>query len=315
MTRRGWCLLFADWLQENGDEPRAEFIRVQIELARATGERETRLITRQQELLTTWGEVWLEPFRDYKSLPGRGEWWEFSRGFVERLAVDEDQEKDFYAAKPPIYSRTPLRALWLTNQQDYGPVTRWVGLSRLSELEFQGSVLAADTGIGKLFRSTRVASLRTLKLIGYDDNGHLDLPAVIELSGRTGFRELTYLDLSCNWASWQFGDQEWVRVLSRSKLLSQLDRLDLHGTLLTAEGVEHLVGSEWLSNLGHLDLSANDIGERGARALVASPHLENLQVLDLTECFREPHHEPIEPAIRTALTNRFGPRVRLDPIP
>src|SRR5215212_7800179 len=28
-------LVFADWLQENGDEPRAEFIRIQCELWRA----------------------------------------------------------------------------------------------------------------------------------------------------------------------------------------------------------------------------------------------------------------------------------------
>ncbi len=29
-------LVFADWLQENGDEARAEFIRVQIALARGS---------------------------------------------------------------------------------------------------------------------------------------------------------------------------------------------------------------------------------------------------------------------------------------
>ncbi|MCI0700590.1 MAG: TIGR02996 domain-containing protein [Planctomycetia bacterium] len=44
-------LVFADWLQENGDEARAEFIRAQIELAR--GVENARLKDREEALLAT----------------------------------------------------------------------------------------------------------------------------------------------------------------------------------------------------------------------------------------------------------------------
>jgi uncharacterized protein (TIGR02996 family) len=305
-------LVFADWLDEHGEPERAEFIRVQIELARGpVGTRESALKTREQELLTARGDAWLEPFREYTSPTWRhGEWWEFRRGFVEGLAVDEDQEEDFYAASASHFAQTPLRALWLTNQQDFEPVAKWKGLASLSELVLEGSVLAADTGIGRLFRSSRVSNLRTLCLAGFDDNGHLDLPAVEELAGRTALRNVKHLDLSSNWASWQFGEQEWVRVLSGAPLLSRLDRLDLSGTWIRAEGVDYLAGTKRLATLKHLDLSGNEIGERGVRSLIESPYLGALQVLDLTECFGE-HQEPISPATRAALIARFGDRVRL----
>src|SRR5258708_34922191 len=54
-------LVYADWLTENGQDERAEFIRVQVERARlpAWDAAQVRLRLREQELLARHGEMWL----------------------------------------------------------------------------------------------------------------------------------------------------------------------------------------------------------------------------------------------------------------
>src|SRR5256885_1719791 len=61
-------LVYADWLQERGDEERGEFIRVQIELEnlgpdRRTGrKRRPALEAREKGLLAAHRDEWLAPF-------------------------------------------------------------------------------------------------------------------------------------------------------------------------------------------------------------------------------------------------------------
>src|SRR5262245_46514164 len=54
-------LVFADWLDERGDPDRAEFIRLQVELANwvADLDRRTALKAREQELLERHAREWL----------------------------------------------------------------------------------------------------------------------------------------------------------------------------------------------------------------------------------------------------------------
>jgi uncharacterized protein (TIGR02996 family) len=74
-------LVYADWLEENGQPQRAEFIRVQCELGRpgVASARRKRLRIREQELLEAHRRQWLGKLRR-SPLP-----WVFHRGFVERL--------------------------------------------------------------------------------------------------------------------------------------------------------------------------------------------------------------------------------------
>src|SRR4051812_7418936 len=52
-------LMYADWLDENGDSRRAEFIRVQIALAKEPDEsRRNELVTRAEQLHTTSHGRW-----------------------------------------------------------------------------------------------------------------------------------------------------------------------------------------------------------------------------------------------------------------
>src|SRR5262245_11304094 len=71
-------LVYADWLDENGDPERAEFIRVQIALANARDDdpRRPALAKREKQLLKAHGKVWRGSGDPW--LRGAG----FERGFL-----------------------------------------------------------------------------------------------------------------------------------------------------------------------------------------------------------------------------------------
>lgn len=104
-------LVFADWLQEHGEEERAEFIRVQIEQTRLKKESIPwwKCESRARKLLKAHGWQW---GRDIVANDDFF-WGDFVRGFAESCtAPDVPYLKDF--AKP-IFSRTPLRKLRIHN--------------------------------------------------------------------------------------------------------------------------------------------------------------------------------------------------------
>src|SRR5438270_7169384 len=79
-------LVYADWLAEHGDEARAEFIRVQCQLARLDEEdsRRDELSQREQDLLDAHRDRWLAELpavlvNEYQPT--------FSRGFPVTLEV------------------------------------------------------------------------------------------------------------------------------------------------------------------------------------------------------------------------------------
>jgi uncharacterized protein (TIGR02996 family) len=100
-------LVFADWLQEHGEEERAEFIRVQIELAGAEtfSSHVSAWTTRQNRLLRANQQRWLA------ELPFQGSllWdYHFQRGFVESVrafdfAVLRREVDRIFAATPLIH--------------------------------------------------------------------------------------------------------------------------------------------------------------------------------------------------------------------
>jgi len=117
-------LRFADWLQEHGDEERAEFIRVQCELARLESirivnkegevcgwkrkkdrDRHYALRRRERELLGEHGKEWARPVAEALGLerwgnagvtcgpndPRFGCGWQFARGFIDSVSLTTRQ--------------------------------------------------------------------------------------------------------------------------------------------------------------------------------------------------------------------------------
>jgi uncharacterized protein (TIGR02996 family) len=76
-------LVYADWLEEHGQPARADFIRVQVELAHLppNDPRRGELEAREQALLNEHEKEWAEPLRPWAIR------WAFRRGFVEEVTV------------------------------------------------------------------------------------------------------------------------------------------------------------------------------------------------------------------------------------
>jgi uncharacterized protein (TIGR02996 family) len=79
-------LVFADWLENHGEGERAEFIRVQIELAKLPNEdnRRPELEQREREFLARNESEWVKPIRDWVVSCT------FHRGFIAEVAVKVD---------------------------------------------------------------------------------------------------------------------------------------------------------------------------------------------------------------------------------
>jgi hypothetical protein len=99
-------LVFADWLQEHGEEPRAEFIRAQIAAASATPRKARLLKARADGLLAQHRQRWLA------ELPREHGWvWGevFVRGFVEELFVGSEMPTPPHDPDTaPAFAATPI---------------------------------------------------------------------------------------------------------------------------------------------------------------------------------------------------------------
>jgi uncharacterized protein (TIGR02996 family) len=115
-------LVFADWLQENGDEERAEFIRLQCEAARLAADdgRLEELIRRAGGLQRQFGKRWLNelPVPDkaqigWKEAPGWLDGETFDRGFACQLFV---QTAGLLAKHANVlFAASPVRRLLIWN--------------------------------------------------------------------------------------------------------------------------------------------------------------------------------------------------------
>jgi uncharacterized protein (TIGR02996 family) len=100
-------LIYADWLEDHGNQARAEFIRAQCESARLFREgkdldRAFALRAKHTELLRQHEKEWVGEF------PNKASSWTFERGFIEYVAVDA---KNFLQHADSLFINTPIRRL------------------------------------------------------------------------------------------------------------------------------------------------------------------------------------------------------------
>ncbi len=124
-------LVFADWLQEHGEDDRAEFIRVQIEQTKL----EPRTVpwwkcySRARKLFTSRGWEWCEEIHPDRSF----RWDEFVRGFAESVRVPAFESFEQFADR--VFSRTPLKTLRIQQPVRLPELCRVPPVLRLSILE------------------------------------------------------------------------------------------------------------------------------------------------------------------------------------
>jgi uncharacterized protein (TIGR02996 family) len=268
-------LVYADWLLENGQEERADFIRLQIERARlpAWDAAQVRLRLREQELLKAHGEAWLA---ELPTIEG-AKWEGFRRGIVARVsfASFEAMRANAHAcrAAAPVEAikvRWPrrgeadkasapiaeLRELSLTGRPDgmreVGRVADSPQLSTLRSLSAHG--LWADS-MGRLVASPHLGSLKVLRLPA-NNLGNAGLRALTESASLTTLEEL---DLSGRGGYERYNDDP----------------------IIHSAGLEELVAWPGLAGLRSLTLAGNDLRRPGLRALLRAPHASALKELSL----------------------------------
>src|SRR5262245_40576311 len=160
-------LVYADWLDDHGQAERAEFIRVQVELARLAEEDDERaeLEHRERRLRKRHEREWLGALRE--SLHG----WGFSRGFLSHVSLDAEHLLRLHVS---LVRDFPIDSVRLTGTRRRGildDVARLPILGRLASLDLSGNYLDA-VSIERLVSSYLLRDLKTLRLndnpYGYD---------------------------------------------------------------------------------------------------------------------------------------------------
>jgi uncharacterized protein (TIGR02996 family) len=210
-------LIYADWLEDHGQEARAEFIRVQCELAKLPrkGPRRLELEGIEFALLATNEAEWV---RELAAL-ARG--WGFRRGFVHRVRLDAAV---FLERHEQLFGLAPVRRVKLETAA--GLVPRLVGcpaLARLVALDLSGNDLR-DADARALAASPHLRRLRRLRL-AHNDIGDGGVEA---LAASPNLPHLVWLDLATNRVGRSGAD-----ALLRTTFLRQLKRLRLAGNRIT----------------------------------------------------------------------------------
>jgi uncharacterized protein (TIGR02996 family) len=256
-------LVFADWLEENGQEERAEFIRVQIERARLPKweAAQVRLRVREAQLLATNGAAWRAALPRLEGV----EWAGFRRGFVAeaRLASFATLRQEGWREAAPVEAvsvRWPRR----------GETDGLGAIPGLRELRIAGQLVAHEDA-DRLAASGLLSTLRVLDIKGC-------------ASGMEGLRRLV--------SSPHLGRLEALRaadnsigdgvgeVLREAPALERLEELDLSESedagyygedVFTAEGMTELGTWPGMARLRRLDLSGHDFRRGQLQALLGSP--------------------------------------------
>jgi uncharacterized protein (TIGR02996 family) len=139
-------LVYADWLDENGDPDRAEFIRVQVERARlrAAGGDSDALEKRLGELRLAHEFRW----RDELPRLSGVSWQRFWRGFVSGAGITHWRFYERYAEA--IFAATPIQ--FLTISSSFGEAARQFAESK--HLAHLDGLTISDGGNG--YQATRV---------------------------------------------------------------------------------------------------------------------------------------------------------------
>lgn len=298
-------LIYADWLEESGQDARAEFIRVQCAVA-ALPEADLDihpLVARENELWRSHRDEWVRPLDALLFADGSADWfapvravaefagaalgigrrdnflsefvrvlaadrWTFRRGFAEKLRCGM---RDFLRAAPDIARTTPLRSLTLS-LGDEEPLESLANCPQLDRLESLRVYAAQASNIDSqpLLASGQLTALRRFGLHHFHLSPH-ELQAFAESSL---LNQLTDLELSITGAN-----LESRRALLASPALRSLTRLALQ-SFWTQERAAPLI-ADWpaCDKLTDLDLAGNEIGDADWTAILdRSPALLSLNL-------------------------------------
>jgi uncharacterized protein (TIGR02996 family) len=301
-------LIYADWLDEHGQAERAEFIRVQCQLARLDpgtaplrdyarweahkGQDHFDLVgwicdlaeqdedaplrrqlrEREKALLDEFSATWTEPLR---AMGVHCYHPPFRRGMIERIDVDAEALVTHVGA---LFRRFPVRAIWLrTYDNERTAKTRALGLPELARLRGLEVYVAGEEvpgGLGSaLLAAPALANLDRLAVTDADEHfGNADVAAIANAPHFSGLRVLQLANCSVG--------PDGARALASSPYLCNLEFLSLAHNPVRSAGAAALAASANLSRLTFLDLWFAELYD-GIQALAQSPYLGQLRSLFL----------------------------------
>jgi uncharacterized protein (TIGR02996 family) len=312
-------LVYADWLDENDRPARAEFIRVQCELARLDEWDEDR----RPALLTREGKLWKRHEKDWrKSLPADMRKDPFRRGFVAPMQRGNNVRK-FIDKPASAFDWAPAWDYVLEGAADGLPeLARCAHLRRLAGLKLW--VSATEDGAAAMLGSPHLGTIRSLEL-GYGNHWVLALSALAEnpatesltalniheglddksaafIASAPGFAKLRGLhafhhDVTADGIRVLFASkslaglteltlpgwykEEGARAIAESRPAFQLRKLVMYGAWMTDAGVALVANWPGLASVRSLEIGGY-CEVLGPRALAGSPYAVNLRELDLS---------------------------------
>lgn len=269
-------LVFADWLDEHGETERAEFIRVQVQLAGMPSwdPAQVGLRIREQELLKEHSETWL---KEMPEIPGV-RWEGFRRGVVAEVAfVNFEAMRTSAHACRAIAPIEAARVSWPRRRES---TENAPPIAELRELTLTGPRPMYGGAVKKFANSPQLATLRVLKASG------LDAKELGRLAESPHLKNLRTLCLTSNGVG-----TAGVLNLTKAATLTDLETLDLTGPgyyesyydnpLIDLAGMEALAEWKGLKSVRSLSLTGSDVRNEGLRRLLQSPHAAGLKSLSL----------------------------------
>lgn len=260
-------LVFADWLQENGDEDRAEFIRIQCGLDRGSPRTyRFELSARERELLNQNKDRWTCAFPRWSSGS-----WRFRRGFISCLSASAWHWLKDGAG---IRRQTPVDFLSVHKITSYEhqlfSSSVCVGLKTLALNVSNGVALA-------LADSSALTSLEELLIHLIDPDSRWCSESVTALFGSHRLDKLR--ELSCFTRVFPCGESLGV-TLATNVQLRGLEDLHLRDAGIGPVGFANILTSPFTARLHTLALHGNELGDVGVRSLVGSqlPSLTGLEL-------------------------------------
>lgn len=286
--RDGHRLIYADWLEENGNPERAEFIRIQIEreLLPHWHVRQIPLKVRERELLNQHAESWkknLPELEDRVSGVGGMKWGGFKRGFVADAWFDSFDALKKHASQ--CWDATPLDAV---SVRCLGSIKQITPVPQLRELHLHAGFVDSDRA-QQFAQSPVLSTLRTLSI----PNCHLGAEGFAALLDSPHLGNLVTLLAPSN-----FLGNAGINALPNAVSLDSLDSLDLsevrgygqydEDPMIDSQGMEALAQWPKLKQIRSLNLSGNLPGSEGIFALLDSPYASGLKALALRSCSLSP---------------------------
>lgn len=174
-------LIFADWLDENGQAEWAEFIRLAcrfhgVSEADAKAAEESAKAWKRREDLNfgRYGNSLLDPLRElglklgserFSGTPSREEyylWADFVRGFVEKMTLFGSKNlRQFSKHAEEIFAATPLRKLGLCDSCGQAECWDWAGPAGYWDSEYDR---VSDRDLKKLLACPGLARIKTFEI-------------------------------------------------------------------------------------------------------------------------------------------------------